>query len=155
MLLYWIFGVFIVMLVVYLIRQRSSAETQLIEGMDTATPDAASSTGDSACDASLVSFKNAGSIQALKDTVNKLADQISSLQQTQTNNSAAIQQLQAQATKFDDIAQQAEELATQNKDRLLQIAQESQQKYNDAKNSLAGIPSIQGGGSGDATTGSQ
>lgn len=143
------------MLVVYLIRQRSSAETQLIEGMDTAAPDAAAdSTGDSACDASLVSFKNAGSIQALKDTVNKLTDQIASLQQTQTNNSAAIQQLQAQATKFDDLAQQAEELATQNKDRLLQMAQESQQKYNDAKSSLAGIPSIQGGGD-TASTGSQ
>jgi methyl-accepting chemotaxis protein len=140
--LYWILGIFVALLIFYSLRR------PVIEGLDT-SPD---TTGNQACDASLVSFQNAGSIQSLKDTVNKLADQVTSLQKTQTSNTAAIEELQAQATKFGDLAEQAEELATQNKDRLMQLAQESQQKISDAKDSLSSIPDIQPASGTDSTT---
>jgi methyl-accepting chemotaxis protein len=140
--LYWILGIFVALLIFYSLRR------PVIEGLDTSSD----TTGNQACDASLVSFQNAGSIQSLKDTVNQLADQMSSLQKTQTSNTAAIEELQAQATKFGDLAEQAEELATQNKDRLMQLAQESQQKISDAKDSLSSIPDIQPASGTDSTT---
>lgn len=145
MLLFWIFVVILVFCVIYALQPPRAK--QLIEGLENADTGNGTDESTSSCDTSLISFKNAGSIQALQDTVNKLADQVSLLQTTQSANSASIQQLQTQATKFGDLAEQAEELATQNKERLMQLAQESQQKYNNAKASLSSIPDIQGSNS--------
>jgi len=148
---YVILVVFVIGLIVYVLTP--ARRMAIIEGLDNGDSSASSpdTTGNPACDSSLVSFQNSGSIQSLKDTVNRLTDQVSALQKTQIANTSAIEQLQTQATKFDNLAEQAEELATQNKQRLMELAQQSQQQYSDAKDQMSAIPDIQGDGTGTST----
>ena len=148
---YVILVVFVIGLIVYVLAP--ARRVAIIEGLDNGSSSASNSdtTGNPACDSSLVSFQNSGSIQSLKDTVNRLTDQVSALQKTQIANTSAIEQLQTQATKFDNLAEQAEELATQNKQRLMELAQQSQQQYSDAKDQMSAIPDIQGDGTGAST----
>lgn len=148
---YIILVVFVIGLIVYVLTP--ARRMAIIEGLDNGDSSASSpdTTGNPTCDSSLVSFQNSGSIQSLKDTVNRLTDQVSALQKTQIANTSAIEQLQTQATKFDNLAEQAEELATQNKQRLMELAQQSQQQYSDAKDQMSAIPDIQGDGTGAST----
>ena len=82
---------------------------------------------DSSCEnnVSTIVYKNAGAIENLQSSVEKLSKQINESILINDKQSADLSNLTGLETKFDKLAQKADSLANDNKSRLLEMAQQA------------------------------
>jgi uncharacterized coiled-coil DUF342 family protein len=97
----------------------------------------------SACEADIKTtvYKNAGAIQNLQESVEKLMKQVNQVVLTNDKQTAQIQNISELETKYDKVASQADELAKANKSRLLELAKQAHKKAQMAQSEANKIPS--------------
>jgi hypothetical protein len=90
----------------------------LIEGLD----------NNCSNDESTLIYKNAGAIENLKSSVEKLSKQINQTIITNDKHTSQIDNLTSLETKFDSLSQKADNLANDNKQRLMEMAKQAHKK---------------------------
>lgn len=131
----YVLGIFIIILFLYSIIGNSNTlllNTSVIENLE-----------NNDNDAKVLVYKNAGIIQNLQSSVDKLMSQVNKIVSKNTKQDMDIQSLKVNQGKIDAMAKQADSLSKKNKDRFLQLAQNSKQKSDKAQQDIQNMPSIQ------------
>ena len=92
-------------------------------------------------DIQTIVYKNAGAIDNLKESVDKIMKQINQIILNDNKQTTQINELQRLESKYEKVATKAEELADENKQRLLQIANEAKEKSERMQKEADKIPS--------------
>ena len=92
-------------------------------------------------DIQTIVYKNAGAIDNLKESVDKIMKQINQIILNDDKQTTQINELQRLESKYEKVATKAEELADENKQRLLQLANEAKEKSERMQKEADKIPS--------------
>ena len=92
-----------------------------------------SNDGSCSSDVNTLVYKNAGTIESLSDKVDKLVEQVNKSVLALDKNTASITEIQKTQDKYDKLTVQAASLANDNKERLMELAKQSNAKFKNAQ----------------------
>ena len=101
--------------------------SSLYEGLEN------SSSSSCPSDVNTLVYKNSGSIQSLGDKVDKLVEQVNKSVLALDKNTASITEMQKTQEKYNKLTVQAASLANDNKERLVELAKQSNAKFKNAQ----------------------